>query len=404
MGEFVVRHVDRESGAELARFAVRNILAYEGIEHVYRQIFPPYDAAMTFKIGVCGATVSYPYTSPNPAGGAAFGPELTFAQCTDENANEGGCYSNEMRSSFGYSRRAVSFAASMEADGGGFVTQEVTFPNNHSWSPQPAGDWDLPWTEDIIEQPPPEWAPKQSWEPEVGYPWQRPRKRCYEQCDPYDPDNCVPSYMQQWDDTGELDWLCDFRKMGGLPITLAFLADTSRSKLVAAAAFRTPVLLRPGTTLHVRYQARIFGGRELTRDFAYRFARYAFAKAGKRYDTIYCRPVLAEAPTPNRRMTYDKIEPHFHPHFQPVALADWTYVAGPPPRVESSGVPQWTNTSGASVGPFRWLAVWGWRLKVPFGTPNEELMWVTPIDPPVSVPDGDTLRVPSKVRFQLDGI
>ena len=79
-------------------------------------------------------------------------------------------------------------------------------------------------------------------------------------------------------------------------------------------------------------------------------------------------------------------------------------LSGPPPRVESSNVPQWQNTSGASVGPFRWLAVWGWRLTVPTGTPNEELMWVTEIDPPVSVPDGDTLRVPDKVRFQLDGI
>jgi hypothetical protein len=35
---------------------------------------------------------------------------------------------------------------------------------------------------------------------------------------------------------------------------------------------------------------------------------------------------------------------------------------------------------------------------------NNELMWVTKIDPPVSVPNGDTLRVPAKVKFQLDGV
>ena len=41
-----------------------------GSAYVYRQILPPYDAPMSFKLGVCGATVSYPYSSPNPAGKA----------------------------------------------------------------------------------------------------------------------------------------------------------------------------------------------------------------------------------------------------------------------------------------------------------------------------------------------
>ena len=40
-------------------------------------------------------------------------------------------------------------------------------------------------------------------------------------------------------------WLCDFRRIGGFPVTLAFLFDASRNKLIAAAQFRTPVLLRP---------------------------------------------------------------------------------------------------------------------------------------------------------------
>ncbi len=396
MGRFLVRHVDRESGTELARFALPNLLAYEGIEYVYRQLFPAYQAAMTFQLGVAGPTPSYPDYRPNQGGGAAFGPTLTFAQCTGAQANEGGCYTNAMRTSFGYARQSLTFTASMEADGGGFVSQEVTFPNNHEWTPQAAADWDFPWTPEEIEQPPPEWTPRESWEPEVGYPWQRPRKRCGTDCDPYDPNNCVYSYMHQWDASGELDWLCDFRKIGGFPITLAFVADSSRSKLIAAAAFRAPVLLRPGTALHIRYQARIFGA--ISRDFAYRFARYAFGKAGSRYDALYCRPVLASLVKPTRRTTYADVSPHFHAHFAPVALSSWAYVAGPPPRVESSNTPEWTNTSGAPIGPFAWLAVYG-----SVGG-ADELMWLTPIDPPVSVPNGDTLRVPGKVRFQLEGV
>ena len=396
MGRFLVRHVDHETGAELARFALPNLLAYEGIEYVYRQVFPPYQGPMTFQMGVAGPSPSYPNDRPNSGGGVAFGPTLTFAQCTNAQANEGGCYTSPMRTSFGYARQALNLAASMEADGGGFLSQEVTFPNNHSWSPQAAADWDFPWTPEEIEQPPPEWTPRESWEPVVGYPWQRPRKRCGTDCDPNDPNNCLRPYMYQWDPSGELDWLCDFRKLGGFPITLAFVADTSRNKLVAAAAFRAPVLLRPGTALHIRYQARIFG--QVSRDFAYRFARYAFGKAGARYDALYCRPVLASLVKPTRRTTYADVSLHFHAHFAQVALSSWGYVAGPPPRVESSNTPQWVNTSGAAIGPFGWLAVYG-----SVGGSNE-LMWLTPIDPPVSAPNGDTLRVPGKVRFQLEGV
>jgi hypothetical protein len=396
MGEFLVRQVEIESGAELLRFRARNLLAYEGIEYVYRQLFPTYQAAMNFQIGVAGPTPSHPDNRPNTGGGVAFGPGLTFAQCTGAQANEGGCYTAAMRTSFGYTRQAVTFTAALEADGGGIVTPEVTFPNNHAWSPQAGADWDLPWTHDVIEQPPPEWTPRDSWEPEVGYPWQRPRKRTGTDCDPDNPSVCLYPYMHQWDASGALDWLCDFRKMGGFPITLAFLADSSRSKLVAAASFAAPVLLRPGTALHIVYQARVFG--RITRDFALRFARYAFQKTGSRYTTIYCRPLLATAPAFTRRTTYADVAPFFQTQFAAVAISSWTYVAGPPPRVESATAPQWQNTSGAALGPFGGLAVYG----VAGGT--NELMWVTKIAPPVSVPNGDTLRVPAKIKFQLDGV
>ncbi len=59
MGAFLVRLLDHDSGAELGRFVAPNILAYEGIQYVLRQIFPPHQAAMTFQVGVCGATVGY---------------------------------------------------------------------------------------------------------------------------------------------------------------------------------------------------------------------------------------------------------------------------------------------------------------------------------------------------------
>ncbi|MBK8915053.1 MAG: hypothetical protein IPM64_10725 [Phycisphaerales bacterium] len=395
MGAFVVRQVDTASGAELLRFVAPNTLANEGHGHVLRQLFPPYDAPMTFQLGVSGPTRAFPGERPNPGGGATFGPELTYATCTGDAANEGGCYTAAMRTSFGYARQNVSFTTALEADGGALLSPEVTFPNNHAWAPQDDGAWDLPWTPEI-ELPPPAWTNRANWEPLVGYPWQQPRKRCQTECDPGDPDDCVPSYMHQWDASGALDWLCDFRKIGGFPITLAFLIDASRNKLIAAAQFRAPLLLRPGAALHLRYQARIAG--RITREFALRSARYAFGQTGGRYDAIYCRPLLAGAPKFTRRTTYADIAPHFAATFAAGALSTWNYVAGPPPRIESATVPQWTNSSGATLGPFGGLAVYGTV------SGANELMWVTPINPPVSVPNGDTLRVPGKVRFQMEGV
>jgi hypothetical protein len=35
---------------------------------------------------------------------------------------------------------------------------------------------------------------------------------------------------------------------------------------------------------------------------------------------------------------------------------------------------------------------------------SNELMWITPIDPLVSVPAGDVLRVPNKVRLVLESL
>ena len=396
MGEFLLRQIDTETGAELLRFNAPNTLADEGLEYLLHRVFPPYGDAMTFQIGVCGVTAGYPDHRPNDGGGAGFGPGLTLAGCTGADANEGGCYTDAMRDSFGYARRDVVFAASIEADGGAIVSPEVTFANSHAWSPQSASAWDLPWTPEDIEQPPSPWTPKSSFEPIVGYPWQRPRKRSSDTCNPDNQTECRRSYMHEWAPDGTLNWLYDFRKMGGFPITMAFLADSSREKLIAAATFRVPVLLRPGTTLHVAYQARVYGSM-LSRDFALRFAQLAFTTGGVPYDAIFCRPVLVGAPYPTPRTTYADLEPYFDPEFEPVALPDWTYVPGSR-RVESTTTPAWTNEGDAVAGPFVHLAV--------YGTVGEdvELMWTTPIDPAATVPPGDTLHVPDGVRFQLESV
>ncbi|MEW6249209.1 MAG: hypothetical protein AB1716_01055 [Planctomycetota bacterium] len=142
----------------------------------------------------------------------------------------------------------------------------------------------------------------------------------------------------------------------------------------------------------------------ITRDFMLRFARFAFAKEGQRYDALYCRPVLASAPVSNRRTTYANVEPHFAPEFAAIALPDWSYVpysAGPPevlPLIRTTAVPLWTNNTGAALGPFGYLAVCGTVSGAP------ELCWLTRIDPAVSVPPGETLRVPAGITFHMDAV
>ena len=57
-----------------------------------------------------------------------------------------------------------------------------------------------------------------------------------------------------------------------------------------------------------------------------------------------------------------------------------------------------TAGSGEDIGPIAWLAVYG------FADGANELMWINRIDPAVTVPNGDVLRIPNKVRFWLEGI
>lgn len=399
MGEFLVRIIDQESGRVLSRFAVPNLIAHEGAPRILRRIFPPVGSGVTYALGVCGVTVNGAEESPNIAGGFAFDANLTFADVTGIVANEGGCYTDGMRTSFGYSRQNVTFTTVMESDGGAFYTDDIIFSNNHQWVPQPKEDWDFPWTPNDIEQAPPEWQRKFSWEPEVGYPWQQPRKKCTTDCENSSGGVCSDSYMHFWDNTGELDWLCDFRKISGFPITMLFLADTIDDKLIAAARFRRPILLRPGCDLQVAYRARIFG-RNTSRDFAFRLADYAFGNNGSRYAVIYCRPVLSSI-TVSRKTTYAQIEAHFHSNLEPIGLPLWTVQTGPPPVIQSDNFPEWENTAGKTLGPFRYIAVYG---EVGLVGGPKELMWVTKIDPEITLENGDWLKIPSGLKFWLEGI
>lgn len=401
MGEFVLREIDRASGRTLAQQRVRNFLANEAIEYVYRQIFPTYQDPMTFVMGVSGPNTAGPEGRPQSSGGGTpLNRKITFAQVTGTYANEGGCYTDAMRTSFGYSRQAVAFIADEPACKGRFVSPELVFTNAHEWSPQNRSAWDDPDTTDVIEQAPPEWAGRYQPDPPVGFPWHYPRKLC---SDVGTGDDRHLAYMKTWDPTGGLDWLCDFRKIGGWPVTCAWIADSSRAKLVALGVFSAPVLLWPETLLHLSYDARFYSvdGRT-TAAFLARWAKYAFEKAGSRYSAFYVRPVIEGAPPPGRDRTYAEYVPYFLSAFPAVSVASWTYVAysaGPPevwPHMKS-GALEWLNNSGNPQGPVAALVVYG-----VVGSENE-LLWVTPFTP-VTIPNGDSLRVPDGVKFWLDSV
>lgn len=397
MGEFICRIVDRASGRTLSRFRVPNLLAYEGYQSIYQLMFPTFISQFNFSCKISGATDQ---GRPNAGGGLTFDENLTLAQVGgwgtgSDGGNQGGGYTAAHATSFSTacaSGLVPVFTASMKADGGFFESQEMEFANGHSWTPQAESAWDNPGTTPLVEQAPPEWYGKAPDDPEVKYPWHWPRKLCADV-------GTSLAYMKTWDGTGALDWLCDFRKISGFPITLAFFnrVQIGGGKLLGVAKFSGDVHLRPGQSLFVKYQGRIDGD-NISRDFAIRYAKYAFEKTGSRYSAIYVRPLLFGAPTMARTRVYSDYSPHFHAHFTQVNLTSWTYNAGTPPYL-TSNAPTWTNSSGSELGPFVGFAVYG----DVGGTGTLELMFVTTIDQTL-VPDGDVLRIPTGVRFLLRNI
>lgn len=412
MGEFHVRLADGDK--TLAEWKLKNLLAYEGMDRFLHRLFPTHMGAMTLRLGVSGPDKFDWDERPNPpwpVEGPSYDRQLTFWDCTDGDANEGGCYTEEMRDSFGYSRHVPNVTIEPEGRGITFFTDEAAFPNTHSWSPQDGGDWDLSWTEDI-EQPPPEWTPKKTYEPVVGYPWQTPRKKATTEDDGESSPTYNYSYMHQWQADGSLDWLYDFRKMGGFPITTVWLADIDNEELLAAAYFRGPVLLRPGLTLYVSYKARLYS-EQATMAFHDRLLRVSVGGETFNYSTLYCRPVKDSMPTMSPTTTYADLEPYFDVDFDAIELADWLSM---PYTAESAGgeeeepylvcggdsaLPiEWANTYGVAKGPFAGIAVWGVHTEDSIET--EELCWFIPFAQSESVPDGDSLIVPEGIRLYVD--
>lgn len=392
-------------GVELACGEARNVLAYQGIEHVLRGFFPTTTTRPTYVMGLTGCVAGSASQRPNPAtpggSGIAVSPLMTFANCTDSNANEGGCYTPEMRTSFGYARKSITFSIAADGEGAGLTVAEQDWSNPHSWTPEAESHWDDPDTPVDIELAPPEWVTRIDWEPVVGFPWHRPRKLAYEIGGPTAP--VQRSYFYAWQPDGSLDWLADFRALGGFPISGAFIADSSRNQLVAFGAFRQSLFLRPDTTLYVRYRAKLMSWTPaagmVTDAFALRLAQCGFA-SGTPYTGIAIRPLLASAPIAGmgRRTTFADVSPHFAPDFGAVSLSLWSYVgysAGPPevlPHVVSVATPSWLNGTGQErqISGFAVFGVDG---------ATDRLMWVTPSAQ--TIPAGDLLRIPAGVKFSI---
>lgn len=395
MGAFVIRRGTR-------RVLVPNFVCNEGVERLLRQVFPSYMSAPSYVMGLSGPNTPGPIARPQTSGGDTDLDRLiTWAGVTGSGANEGGCYTDEMRASFGYERRAATFSVATTAGAAVFSCSEKSFANAHSWTPQAASAWDDPDTEHVIEQAPPEWYLRNlPEEPEVKFPWQTPRKLAEDVGT--DPLTQHLAYMKEWQASGALDWLCDFRRIGGFPVTCMWIGDEGNEELLAVAVFAGEVALWPGAALYASYVGRLHSvSGACTTAFLYRFARYAVAGLGSRYTSIWARPLLDTAPAMNRSRTYDEYEPHFDAELAAVDLSSWTFVpysAGPTwPYVKSAAL-SWVNEGASSVGPVAAIAVYG----VVGG--EEELMWVTPLDSPVTLAVDDELTVSGGVRFQLDGV
>lgn len=388
MGDFAIRVC--QDGRTVKRFTAPNALHFEGAERFYRQMFPPIQAPMNFQIGISAPTLLTKSTRPNPV--ASTSPEYSERLTLDQfqNANEGGAYTGSMRYAMGYSRQGVGFTAGIESLGGFAVSSEAHFSNEQTWARHP-GNWDDPETLDVQEPTPPPWDTP-PWEGNHGYPWQVPRVRS--------------DWLQNWDPTTEIDWLTDFRKMGGFPILNAFLVDANTDTLIASSLFRAPVLMRPGLSLYVQYRARLT---LLSRAFAGRFAERAFTGAGDLYDAFFARPLLSTAGTPRAAWTWEDVEPHFSPVLAAEEIEEWSFVpysppGDPPPPAEiiphliSDIVPQWINETADDIGVIDWIVVYG-----EIGGEFEPL-WYVPVEPGVILAENDRLRIPNRLIFRVRGI
>src|SRR5262249_26789527 len=85
MCEFLIR--TQPPGAPIV---VTTPLAYEGVEYILRQTFPPHTSAPSFVMGISGPQLGSREERPNEANSIGYDEQMTFAQVTGQDANEGG--------------------------------------------------------------------------------------------------------------------------------------------------------------------------------------------------------------------------------------------------------------------------------------------------------------------------
>jgi hypothetical protein len=270
MGEFLVKFTEDGPVQTLP-----NTLVYEGATKILQRVFTGGDE-MSFEMGLAGPNLSSRENRPNHGGciGHALNESLTYADVTHD-CQEGAGLNDMMRRAFGYitaghpeGHRPLRFNVFSEAHGGVFESAWTKFKNGQSWGPH--GDWDNIFTLDIVERlgnpyyggwyyP---WEHAESGAVTLGYPWHLPQIKCTSYYpEPWEDLDDWLGWFDTWEDDPEddpqLQWLCDFRKIGGLPLTIAFVVDQSSNTLLAYSRFVHPILWRPGSSIYVKYRGRI---------------------------------------------------------------------------------------------------------------------------------------------------
>lgn len=326
---------------------------------------------------------------------ATLDKRITFDQITSSDACEGGAFDSALRSSFGYSRVAAAFTTSTVVRGGEAVSVEAVFPNEHDWTPQAADAWDNPATP-AIEQAPPEWFGRKPLEPNVGFPWHWPRKLATNS-------GASLAYMKTWEPSGSLDWLADFRFMGGFPVTCVWVAvNTTPKRLLAVANCVAQIRMWPGIRVHATYRGRFYQRNAVTSKlFLERFASRVFDNAASVYSSIRAIPVLNTFSGATRYTTYADIESHLAP-VTPAALNTWTvvpYDEGPPevlPYIKTTGTPVWQNNTMDIISGIQYVAVYG----VTGG--GNELMWIHTLPSLVDLDVSQRMLATGGIRFYLE--
>jgi hypothetical protein len=392
MGEFHIRIATRD-GRTIGQRVIPNTLTSEGIHVLYHRLFPPAGSTVSLAMGISATEISLADRPNEIIGAIPNDSTATYARATDDGA-WGGCMDDVMRDAVNYEDQAVT---PYHVGNGIIATVKHSWANSHAWTPQSESAWRENWeTTGYIA--PHEWL--NGWvpgrDPAVGFPWYNPRKKCNTTQNIDSPYQLCKSYWYDWDIAGggegdEHDWLCNFYYLQ-FPISFAYIYDATTEKIVAVSRFAAPLILWPGMSVVISYRARVFSKDGIASDlFCARFANAAWC-GGSGYSGIYCRPVLATAPAMTRAKTYADYVPYFSADVAAVALSSWSADGD----AIQSNAPTMTNSSGtATAGPFDRVAVFG-AVGASF-----ELMWIADLDSVVTLEHGDSLRLPSGLKFSI---